>query len=186
MNASLPTRQIAFLRGINLGRSKRVAMPELRRLLQDLGFTDVTTHLNSGNAVFTSPNTPAANGDAIEQALPRVLGVAAKVVVRSHAELAAAVEADPLRNVALDPAKHLLGFLSAVPDAERLSALDALTADGDAAADQCRIVGNHLYLWCPRGVLDSVFSTVNWDKRIGVTTTMRNWNTVTKLVELSG
>jgi uncharacterized protein (DUF1697 family) len=186
VNTTTLTRQVAFLRGINVGRNKRVAMAQLRQLLQDLGYTDVTTHLNSGNAIFTSPLAPTANGSAIEQALIEVLGVEAKVVVRSHAELAAAVDANPLRAVAVDPAKHLVGFLSAVPDVERQSALNALNAGSDATADQCRIVGNHLYLWCPRGVLDSVFSTINWDRRIGVTTTMRNWNTVTKLVELSG
>jgi len=179
-----PTRQIAFLRGINVGRNKRVPMAQLRQLLQDLGYTDVTTHLNSGNAVFTSPLAPLTTGDAIGQGLVRVLGVEAKVVVRTHAELAAAVDANPLRAVAADPAKQLLGFLSGTPDPERIQSIALPTGSG-AADDQCQIIGNHLYLWCPRGVLDSMFTTINWDKRLGVATTMRNWNTVTKLVELS-
>lgn len=180
-----PTRQVALLRGINVGRNKRVAMTDLRRLLQDLGYADVITHLNSGNAVFTSPLDPSVTADSIEQALVRELGVAVNVVVRTHAELSAAVEANPLRAVATDPAKQLLGFLSATPDAERVQALALPMGDG-ADDDQFRIIGKHLYLWCPRGVLDSMFGTVDWDKRLGVATTMRNWNTATKLVALSG
>src|SRR6185437_3205025 len=86
---TVPTRQVALLRGINVGRNKRVAMADLRRLLQELGYVDVITHLNSGNAVFTSPLDPSASAEGIEQALVRELGVAAKVVVRTHAELAA-------------------------------------------------------------------------------------------------
>jgi uncharacterized protein (DUF1697 family) len=179
-----PSRQVAFLRGINVGRNKRVAMADLRRLLQDLGYGDVITHLNSGNAIYTSALDPSTTADAIEQALVSVLGVAAKVVVRTHAELAAAVAANPLRAVATDPAKQLLGFLSAVPEAQHVQALALPPGDG-AGDDQFRIDDRHLYLWCPRGVLDSVFSTVNWDKRLGVTVTMRNWNTVTRLVDLS-
>jgi uncharacterized protein (DUF1697 family) len=179
-----PMRQVALLRGINVGRNKRVAMADLRRLLQELGYVDVITHLNSGNAVFTSPLDPSASAEGIEEALVRELGVAAKVVVRTHAELAAAVDANPLRAVATDPAKQLLGFLSATPDAERVRALALPTGDG-ADDDQFRIIGKHLYLWCPRGVLDSMFSTVDWDKRLSVTTTMRNWNTATRLVALS-
>jgi uncharacterized protein (DUF1697 family) len=180
-----PMRQVALLRGINVGRNKRVAMADLRRLLQDLGYADVITHLNSGNAVFTSALDTHTTADAIEQGLVRVLGVDAKVVVRTHTEFAAAVEANPFRAVATDAAKYLLGFLSATPDAERVQALGLPTGDG-AADDQWRIIGQHLYLWCPRGVLDSTFSTVDWDRRIGVAATMRNWNTATKLVALSG
>ncbi len=180
-----PLRQVALLRGINVGGHKRIAMAQLRQLLRDLGFTDVATHLQSGNAVFTSPLVPTATGAAIEQGLVRVLGVEARVVMRTHAELVAAVDADPLGAVATDPSRHFVGFLSGAPQVERLQAVTGLLGHVNVAADQVHLVGDHLYLWCPRGILDSVFSAVNWDRRLGVTTTMRNWNTVTKLVDLS-
>src|SRR6185312_12983612 len=108
-----------------------------RRLLQDLGYIDVITHLNSGNAIFTSPLDPLTTADAIQQAVVRELGVAANVIVRTHAEIAAAVAANPLRAVATDPAKQLLGFFSATPDAERVQAL-ALPMGEGAADDQFR------------------------------------------------
>ena len=184
---SPPTRQVALLRGINVGRSKRVPMAQLRELLTDLGYTDVATHLSSGNAVFTTDHAPASTADAIERGLRRVLDVDSRVIVSTHGKLAAAVAADPLAAVATDPARHLLGFLSDVPGAGRVAGVPELDGDAgsDADSDQARIVGSHLYLWCPRGVLDSLFASVDWDRRLGVTTTMRNWNTVTKLVQLT-
>jgi uncharacterized protein (DUF1697 family) len=52
---------VALLRGINVGKAKRVAMADLRALLEELGYADVRTLLNSGNVVFTAPR--AAKGD---------------------------------------------------------------------------------------------------------------------------
>lgn len=176
-----PTRQVALLRGINVGRNKRVAMAQLRQLLQDLGYTDVTTYLQSGNAVFTSPLDTVSTRAAIEEGLVRVLGVEAKVVIRTHTELVAAVDADPLREVATDPAKHLLGFLADDPSPAGARALAAL----EVAPDLIRLLGREVYLWCPAGVLASPLSKVAWDRPLGVSVTMRNWNTVTKLVDLT-
>ena len=173
------------MRGINVGRSKPVPMARLRELLTELGYADVVTHLRSGNAVFTTDQPPASTADAIERGLRRLLEVDARVIVRTHAELATAVAADPLAAVATDPARHLLGFLSDAPDAGRVAGVAELGGDGGADTDRARIVGRHLYLWCPRGVLDSLFASVDWDRRLGVTATMRNWNTVTKLVQLT-
>jgi uncharacterized protein (DUF1697 family) len=176
-------RQVALLRGINVGRAKRVGMAQLRELLRGLGYTDVTTYLQSGNAIFTSP--PGAAGIAagdIELALDRNLGVEAKVIVRSHAELAAAVAADPLLDVATDPSKHFVAFLAGDPDPAGVRTVACF----DFAPDQVRLVGREAHLWCPSGFLASPLSKVPWDKLLGVSVTMRNWNTVTKLLALSG
>lgn len=72
----------------------------------------------------------------------------------------------------------------ACADAGHQEALAGLIGE-QTGPDQYRIIGKHLYLWCPGGVLDSRFSKVDWNKRLGVVTTMRNWSTVTKLVELA-
>jgi uncharacterized protein (DUF1697 family) len=99
----MASKQVALLRGINVGRAKRVSMADLRALVENLGYGDVRTLLNSGNIVFTSPR--AAPGDAaarIERALAAELGVAARVTVVTAAELAAAVSANPLLAVADD------------------------------------------------------------------------------------
>ncbi len=177
----MPTRFVALLRGINVGRNKRVAMADLRAMLAGLGYGEVRTLLNSGNAIFSSDSDAATVAAAIEQALVRDLRVESRVVVRSAADLAAIVAANPLREMAADPAKHLAGFLGGEPDpagAEKVAALDILP-------DRVLLAGRELYLWCPAGILVSPLSKVAWEKLLGVTVTMRNWNTVTQLAALA-
>lgn len=161
-----------------MGRAKRVAMADLRQLLGALGYDDVTTVLQSGNAVFTAPDAavPSAAED-IEQAVAHQLGVQCRVLVRTGAELAAAIAADPLGAVATDPSRHLLGFLESDPAPCAIAAIRAI----EVAPDAIRLVGRHVYLWCPAGVLASPLSTVPWQRSLGVAVTMRNWNTATKL-----
>ncbi len=175
---------IALLRGVNLGSHKRIPMADFRDLLAGLGYGAVGTHLQSGNAVFTSPQPGSAVQAAIAEALSRQLGVTAEVILRSPARLAGAVAADPFGAIATDPAKHLLGFLGGVPTPASLAAvttaIDAMPTDGDRYS----FVGDHLYLWCPNGISRSPYFTVTWNK-LGVTSTMRNWNTVNALLRMA-
>ncbi len=180
------TTQIALIRGINVGTSKRVAMAALRDMLAGLGYADVRTHLNSGNAVFTSNDSAAQIGAAIEKGLADDLGVPASVLVRSGEQVAAAVAADPLGSMASDGSKHFLGFLATRPAKKMVDLIPELAADADTAPDVVRLIDDHLYLWCPNGISNASFSKVNWDRRLGTAVTMRNWNTVAKLVELAG
>jgi len=179
------TTQIALIRGINVGGSKRVAMAELRDMLSGLGYRDVRTLLNSGNAVFDSSGSPAAVSSAIAKGLADELRVPAEVVVRSAEQVEAAMAADPLNSVATDGSKHFLGFLQAKPARNKVDEIAELAEDADTAPDVVRLIGDHLYLWCPNGSLKATFSKVNWDRRLGTAVTMRNWNTVAKLVELA-
>ncbi|HXI80857.1 MAG TPA: DUF1697 domain-containing protein, partial [Verrucomicrobiae bacterium] len=90
------TTYIALLRGINLGPRNKIAMAELRELLEGLGFDDVRTHILSGNAIFTSTRRSAARLEAeIERAIERRFGFDVAVLVRTREELAAVVEANP-------------------------------------------------------------------------------------------
>ncbi|MGZ3461259.1 MAG: DUF1697 domain-containing protein, partial [Archangium sp.] len=114
-------RQIALIRGINVGRAKRVAMAELRALVEELGYTDVRTLLNSGNVVFTTPGRTAGNAAArIEAALATGLGVPARVTVLSAGELATVVAENPLLAVATDPSRLLVTVLTHPADRPRL------------------------------------------------------------------
>lgn len=172
---------VALMRGINVGSSKRIAMAELRSLLEGLGYTQVRTHLNSGNAVFAGdPEGLESAGAVIEQAIAADLGVQCAVMTRTGPEFEHAVAMNPLLGVVSDPARHLVGFLSGRPDPARVTKL----LEQDFGADEVRLLGREVYLWCPGGVLDSPFSKVDWEKSIGVSVTMRNWNTVRKLADL--
>ena len=180
--AATRVRAVALLRGINVGTSKRVPMADLRQLMTGLGYSDVVTWLNSGNAAFTAPAAALARAAAdIEAALAAQLAVACSVVVRTAAELVAAQADDPLDEVATDPARHLIGFLSAEPD----EAAAAWLADLDVAPDQIRLVGRHVYLWTPSGVVQGPLSKSPWERRLNVAVTCRNVTTVAKLIELA-
>ncbi len=181
-------RYVLLLKGINVGRAKRISMADLRGLLSGLGYHDVMTHLQSGNAAFTATDPAGKIIPAIESAVLGELGVSVKVVVRTHAQLAKAIAADPYEAIADDPAKHLLGFMSEVPDRARLTAFEELVTAKDGDPDVVgvhEIRGDHCYLWCPRGVNVSLFATLDWDRKLAVTVTMRNWTTARKLLEMS-
>jgi uncharacterized protein (DUF1697 family) len=176
-------RMVALLRGINVGRAKRVSMADLAELLTDLGYTDVRTHLNSGNAVFScAPRAKAAAAAKIAKGIANQLGVECEVMTRTAAELRAVVEGNPLAEVATDPAKYLVAFLSDKPKPAAVRTVQA----ADYGDDEIRIVDDHAYLWCPRGVNDSPVVKAAWQRELGVSATTRNWRTVLRLAELAG
>ena len=169
--------QVALFRGINVGRAKRVAMADLRALLESLGYADVRTLLNSGNAVFSVPRAVKGNpAGRIEAALSTRLGVAARVTLLSAAELTAIVAGNPLLDVADDPARLLVSVLADPADRGRLRALPKSGADGGSLA----VGGRAVYVWCPEGTLASpLLAAVG--KALGDRVTSRNWATVLKI-----
>jgi uncharacterized protein (DUF1697 family) len=175
-------RQVALLRGINLGSHNRVGMAQLQELIRDLGYDGVRTHLQSGNVVYTAESvTPQQAQQDIEAQLADRLGLKVPVLVRTRDELAAIIARDPLGAVAADPAKYLVAFLAATPDPELVRAVDP----AEFEPDLFRIADREIYLWCPNGVQRSKLTNAFWDRRLRVTTTARNWNTVTKLLTLA-
>lgn len=178
------TTQIALIRGINVGTAKRVAMADLRKMLTSLGYHDVRTLLNSGNAVFSTTDSVPAVTEAIEQGLRDDLKVPARVLVRTRAQVLAAMTADPFGDMATDGSKHFLGFLDS-PPSNPVGDIAELADGADTRPDIARLVEDHLYLWCPGGISKATFAAVNWDKKLGTAVTIRNWNTVGKLVDLA-
>jgi uncharacterized protein (DUF1697 family) len=175
------TRVVALLRGINLGSRRRVAMADLRELVESLGYEDVRTHLQSGNVVFSSTDDPADAARALERAIGERLGLSVDVIVRTAAELDDVVAANPLEGVADDGSRYFVAFLSGDADGE---AVEALTAE-DFSPDQLRARGRELYAWCPDGMRDSRLMRTITRGRLAPTATVRNWNTVTKLLEIA-
>lgn len=171
---------IALLRGINVGRAKRVAMADLRTLFEELGFTDVRTVLNSGNVVFGGlTGKPDAAARAIEEALVQRLGVAARVTVLGAPEMAVVVDGNPLVEQATDHARLVTFILSGAAQRKLLKPLLAQ----DWAPGALAIGERAAYVWCPTGVLDSAAAAAV-AKLLGDATTSRNWNTLCKLQAL--
>ena len=174
-------RQVALLRGINLGARNRVSMPELRELLTRLGHEDVRTLGQSGNVVLTSGARGEALARALEEAIAEELGVGSPVVVRTLPELAAVVERDPFGDVADDPKRYQVSFLDRklAPGAAR--ELEA----ADVAPERVAVRDREIYAWHPSGIQRSPLVKLLTDRKLGVTATARNWNTVTQLLDLA-
>jgi uncharacterized protein (DUF1697 family) len=173
-------RQAALLRGVNVGPAKRVAMADLRALVEDLGYTDVRTLLNSGNVVYTAPGVaPAVAAARIEEALAARLGVRAMVVSLAAEELATAVADNPLAEVAENPSRLLVAVPADPAAGGRLEPLLEQDWSPEALALGDRVA----YLWCPDGVIASRLSAAV-GRALGDVVTSRNWTTMTKLQAL--
>ena len=172
---------IALLRGINVGRAKRIAMADLRELLQALGHTQVRTLLNSGNAVFeaTGRSTGRIAGD-IEQSIAERLGLQVPVVVVSAKELDASVADNPLREAMQDPSKFLVAFAQEAAALAPAQPLLAQSWEPEAFALGPKVA----YLWCAAGMIESRIAKA-FARATGETATARNWATVLKLQALA-
>ena len=187
-------RHVALIRGINVGKAKRVAMSDLRSLVEDLGYRDVRTLLNSGNVVFTVPASvrkdPAAR---IEKAITARLGISARVTVLTATELASlvndyratrhtateladAVARDPFGKVAADHSRLFVTVLIDPAHRKRLLPL----ARQDWAPDILKVGERVVYLWCPDGMLESRLAEAV-TRLVGDGATTRNWATMRKI-----
>ncbi len=176
------TRYVALLRGINVGTAKQVGMAALSDLVTGLGHTEVRTHLRSGNVVLTASRTSAEKLSAqLTKAIEEQFSMTVGVVVRTRDELAAVVAANPLGEIATDPSRSVVAFLSGPPDPAGLAALLA----ADVSPENIVADGRELYLWCPNGQADGAATKALTKAKLKVTVTARNWRTVTKLLELA-
>jgi len=170
-------RYVALFRGINVGKAKRIAMADLRKLLEKLGYTDVKTLLNSGNAIFTGGRGAASShAERIRAAVAKRLGVDAVVVVKSAAEVAGIMADDELGRLASEPARLLVAV---TVDPAALACLKPLAAR--AWGNEKVRVGRHAaYIWCADGILESQALTAVMKGLAGAGTT-RNWATFGKI-----
>lgn len=175
------TTFVALLRGVNVGRAKRVPMATLRDLLAGLGYADVRTLLNSGNAVFRAAGaSTTAHADAIRAAIEQALSLTVPVIVKSASELAAIVDGNPFADEVTDPSRLLVVF---TPDERALAGLRPLASQ--VTAPEAFHIGRHAaYLHCPNGILQSRAGEAALGRSVASATT-RNWATTLKLDALA-
>lgn len=205
----MTARYAALLRGINVGGARKVPMARLRALLEDLGFTEVATYLQSGNAVFADPGAGTARdagtalnvagadagtapGPAAEAALAarieagieKEFGFRVDTLVRDHAYLRGILDDCPFPAAGLAGKQLHVVYLSEDVDAEALTA--ALPVDAHLP-EEYRVGDRALYLYTPDGMGRSRLAAALSAPRPlkGTVATARNWNTVTKLVEMT-
>jgi uncharacterized protein (DUF1697 family) len=174
-------RRVALLRGVNnVGSARRVAMADLRALVEDLGFRDVRTLLNSGNVVFSVPvNRGGDLAARIEKALASRLGVTCGVTVLSGDDVAIVVRENPFEGLADNPSRLLVVVPKVPSDRDRIEPLL-----DDRWHPEALVLGRRVaYLWCANGLAHSpLWAAV--EKALGRTCTARNMATMTKLLAL--
>jgi uncharacterized protein (DUF1697 family) len=175
---------VVLVRGVNVGGHNRLPMADLRSLLGTLGYTDVVTYLQSGNAVCTAAGTPGEVAAAVATGLDRVLGLSVPIVARSAEQWGTLVAANPLVHLERDPKRLHVTFLDGLPDADHLAALAAEA--GGLAPERIEVVGPDAYLHTPGGFASTRFTPSFLEKRLGRLATTRNWRTVLALADLVG
>ena len=165
--------QAALLRGVNLG-SRKVVMTELKAICEDAGCTDVRTLLASGNVVLNAKFKGAALEAKLEAAIENGLGLKSDVFVRTRAELAAIIAANPFKAFAKrDPGHFVVYFMRAA-----LSAAEKAAMAANAGSEEVKAGKLCLYVTYPDGQARSKLKL----PKLG---TARNWNTVTKLAAMT-
>jgi uncharacterized protein (DUF1697 family) len=173
-------RFAVFLRGINVGKGNRVGMADLRMLLADEGYQNVATLLQSGNVVLDATGSAAALAGALERAFEDRFGFGVAMVVRTRAQLEKVVAKDPFQGVADNGSRYFVAFLAKKADKALVNLLES-TEPGE---DQFTVDGTEIYLWCPKGLMESPLMTALTKYKKGPATTVRNWNTVRKLAAM--
>jgi uncharacterized protein (DUF1697 family) len=170
---------VALLRGINVGRNRRIKMADLRDALTAAGFGRVRTLLQSGNVVLDAPGVaPEEVERRVHDAVLARSGFDVAVRVRTAAELADVVARSPLPDPP-DGARYVVAFLDGQADDVDLPELP------EGNGEQWWRSGREIYVWCPGGLLESAVMEHFAGRRSAATATVRNWNTVTALAKLS-
>ncbi len=178
------TSYIALLRAVNLGPHNKVAMADLRGLLQRQGFEEPRSLLQSGNLAFRAPARPPAELERLLEAEAGAgLGLRTEFFVRTGEEWRAVIAANPFpTEAARDPAHLLVVCLREAPRPDAVAALEGAVA----GRERVRVHGREVYIVYPDGIGRSRLTSAVIEKKLGARGTGRNWNTVLKLGELVG
>jgi uncharacterized protein (DUF1697 family) len=169
---------IAFLRAVNVG-GRKVPMADLRRRVEEAGFTDVVTHIQSGNLRVGSTLRSAAKVEArLEKAMSAAFGFDIPAIVRRPGELVELVKASPANPLG-DGARHYVSFLRDKPSASQVKAMHAWDVDGERMV----VVGRDVHLWFEKPSHEAKLNNTRVEKLAGTQATNRSWTVVTALAE---
>lgn len=171
-------RYAAFLRGINLGSTNQVSMPRLRGLAEGLGYTEVVTYINSGNLVLTATDPAQTIEQRLAAAVADELGPRVDVAVRTPARLATIVAENPFPDG--DPRYVTVAFLTRAAPADAKRRVAEVAAEHEPYVFSGQEVYVHYTKGQGRSKLAAKFSDI-----LGVSATVRNLRTVTKVLELA-
>ena len=174
---------VAMLRGVNVTGHNMIKMEALRALCESLGLRDAQTYVQSGNVVFrTKERNLAALAKRIEDAIERGFGFRPDVILRTTSEIKDAIARNPFAGRrGIHPGKLLVTFLASAPSAEGRERVLKIKAD----PEELFIDGREVYIYFPNGMARPKLSWSAIGKMLGTSGTGRNWNSVTKLLEMA-
>jgi uncharacterized protein (DUF1697 family) len=174
---------VTLLRGVNVGGARPLKMATLKAIYEKLGFREVRTYLQSGNAVCRVPaGGPARHASAIERALASNCGFDVPVAALTGEALAAVADSNPLlRSGSADPAYLHATFLMGPAAAPLMDRAELPLGPGEDAFQ----VGNIVYLSCPNGYGITKINNAYFERKLKVRATTRNWRTVLALTQMA-
>ncbi|HCT79111.1 MAG TPA: hypothetical protein DGG94_17995 [Micromonosporaceae bacterium] len=162
-----------FLRGINVGGNKKIPMAGLRQALERHGYTGVKTLLQSGNVILDK-----ADAVDIEKIIQAEFAMDVRVMIRTHGELTKVISGNPFKRHEDQPSRLAVAFLEKDPG--------EVTIDrAFYEPDDFVVKGKEIYLWFPNGQAETKLLNSAFQRAVGVAATVRNWNTVTKMADLT-
>jgi uncharacterized protein (DUF1697 family) len=171
------TTHIALLRGVNVGNNM-LKMEHLRAMLADLGFADVRTYLQSGNALFSAAGAPTDLASMIERKVSAATRLPVSVIVRTPAQLRRLIAANPFAKEAGVASKTVhVTFLAGEASKAGIAAIGKLPA----GVDRWHAAASEIYLCCPDGYARTKLNNTALERALGMRATTRNWKTVTAL-----
>lgn len=174
---------VALLRGINVGGKNKMSMRELAAIFEESGCGEVRTYIQSGNVVFmASPSVARKVPATVTQVIHDHIKQHIPVILRTESELRSVVRSNPFLKVGADPRSLHVAFLQSVPRASRARGMDPERSPGDSF----QLRGRELYLRLPNGTARTKITNAWIDSQLETTSTIRNWRTVLKLLEIAG
>ncbi len=174
---------ISLLRGINVSGKNPLAMPDLKRMYEGLGFGNVQTYVQSGNVIFDAPQQDAAAlAELFQTQIRQSFGLDVPVIMRTPQEFRHILENNPFLTTRQESIETLhVTFLAAQPSADRVQMINAIPQVGDEFA----LSGSEIYLFCPGGYGRTKFNNTFFEKKLERVATTRNWKSVTALADLA-
>ena len=175
---------LALLRGINVSGHNMIKMDVLKTVLENAGFQNVRTYIQSGNVFVDSEETNAANvGFKIKQEIFKTLGLEVPVVVIGKEDLQACLKNNPyLKEKDCDTKKLYVAFLSKKLQGSAINDLKI----SQFKPDEATIDSNKIFIKYAVGAGKTRLDQKYIEKKLNVVATIRNWNTVTTLLEMFG
>ena len=174
------TTYISMLRGINVSGQKKIAMAELKKLYESLGFKNVQTYIQSGNVIFEYSDANLSKLiSKIEKKIKEYFGFDVLVLIRTKDEFQKLIENTPFSKK--DNNKLHVTFLSSIPTDSPIEEINKVKYK----SEEFFISGKEIYLFCPNGYGKSKLSNNFFERKLKLSATTRNWKTITKLLEIT-